>query len=394
MGDFFVEVDHAQISKHKKQVPGDVFLSQKAESDSRIVSVLADGLGSGIKANVLATLTTTISVNLTSNSVDIKDTAETIMKTLPECKERKISYSTFTIIDIDLKENLVEIMEFDNPGFMLFRDEERRSLDKKKIHMDNPIGTSQTLYYSQFNIQLGDRLVVFSDGISQAGIGNKNFALGWPEEEIVSTIKNIMSTTNNISARKLSSFLVNKAHEIDGKEAKDDITSACFYFRRPRRTLLVTGPPVDESDDYKIQRAIEGFQGNKIICGGTTSKIYARLADKEINVNLESIDEDIPPDSEIEGIDLVTEGMLTMSRTIEFLQSGVPEEISSNHPGYKLYNRLKNSDYIKFVVGTKINEVHQNPNIPEELGLRKNVVKKMTELLREKYLKKVEVEYI
>ncbi|MGM0381217.1 MAG: SpoIIE family protein phosphatase [bacterium] len=394
MGDFFVEVDHAQRSKHNKQVPGDVFLSRKTAAGNRIVSVLADGLGSGIKANVLATLTTTISVNLTSNSVDIKNTAETIMKTLPECKERKISYSTFTIIDIDLRNNRVKIMEFDNPGFMLFRNEERLALDKKKIRMDNPIGTSQTLYYSQFTIELGDRLVVYSDGVSQAGIGRENFSLGWSEEEIVSTVKNRISKTADISARELSNFLVNKAYEIDGNKAKDDITGACFYFRRPRRTLLVTGPPVDKSDDYKIKRAVDQFQGKKIICGGTTSQIYARLAEKDINVNLESTNKDIPPDSEIAGIDLVTEGMLTMSRAIELLESEGPGEIDPDHPGHKLYNMIKDSDYIKFVVGTKINEVHQNPNIPEDLGLRKNVVKKISDLLREKYLKKVDVEYI
>jgi len=394
VGDFFVEVDHAQLSKHNKQVPGDVFLSKKADKENRIVSVLADGLGSGIKANVLATLTTTISVNLTCNSVDIKDTAETIMKTLPECKERKISYSTFTIIDIDLRANQVEIMEFDNPGFMLFRDQKRKSLEKSKIDMNNPIGTSQTLYYSQFNIELGDRLIVFSDGVSQAGIGNKNYSLGWPEEEIASTVKERMSRLKDASARELSNFLVEEAHKIDGKEAKDDITSACFYFRSPRRTLLITGPPVDKSDDYKIKRKVEQFGGKKIICGGTTSKIYARLADKEINVNLESINKDIPPDSEIEGLDLVTEGILTMSRAIELLEAGGPDKIDVDDPGYKLYNMLKDSDYIKFVVGTKINEVHQNPNIPEDLGLRKNVVKKMAELLRDKYLKKVEIEYI
>ncbi len=394
MSDFFVEVDHAQVSKHNKQVPGDVFLSRKVETDKRIVSVLSDGLGSGIKANVLATLTTTISLNLTSNSIDVKDTAETIMKTLPECKKRKISYSTFTIIDIDLKDNRVEIMEFDNPGFMLFRSGDRVLLDKKKIRMDNPIGTSQALYYSQFNIEMGDRLVIFSDGISQAGIGNKNYSLGWPEEQIVSTVKERINKTRDISARELSNFLVNEAHKIDGELAKDDITSACFYFRHPRRTLLISGPPVDKSDDYKIKRAVDRFQGKKIICGGTTSNIYGRLAGKEIKVNLDSFNKDIPPDSEIDGIDLVTEGILTMSCASEFLESEGPNEIDEVNPGYKLYNMLKDSDYIKFVVGTKINEVHQNPNIPEDLGLRKNVVKKMANLLQEKYLKIVDIEYI
>ncbi len=394
MSNFFVEVDHSQIAKHSKQVPGDVFLSKKLDRSDRIVSVLSDGLGSGIKANVLATLTTTISLNLTANSVDIKNTAETIMKTLPECKVRKISYSTFTIIDIDLQKDRVEIMEFDNPGFMLFRDEKRISLDKKKIRMDNPIGASQTLYYVEFNIELGDRLVVFTDGISQAGVGREDFSLGWSEEAIVSTVGRKIAESVNISARDLASFLVKEAYKIDGKKAKDDITTACFYFRRPRRTLLLTGPPVDRDNDYKIKQRVDRFSGKKIICGGTTSNIYSRLADEDIKVNLNSFHKDIPPDSEIQGIDLVTEGILTMSRAIEFLESGEPAVVDPDHPGYKLYDYLKNSDYIKFVVGTKINEVHQNPHIPEDLGLRKNVVKKLAGLLQDKYLKKVDIEYI
>ncbi|MDP4173450.1 MAG: SpoIIE family protein phosphatase [Bacteroidota bacterium] len=390
----FIEVDYHQGFKNKQIVGGDVFLHHKIKEENRIIAVLSDGLGSGIKANVLATLTSTMAINFISNSKDICDTAETIMKTLPVCKVRKISYSTFTIVDVDNIGN-TRIIEYDNPPFILIRNNRIVKVETKLLKLRYNRYKENVLKYSEFSSQMGDRIIFFSDGVSQSGMGTKVMPLGWGTEKVEEYALSLIKNNPEISARDLAHNIVSKAYANDSYKPKDDITCGVIYFRKPRKLMVLSGPPISKEKDKEIAEMINNFDGKKIICGGTTAKIIARELNKTISVDLNDYDPEIPPCSTIEGIDLVTEGTITIGKLLEALESDIRQiDYNRKNAVLSLINYLHDSDIIYFVVGTKINEAHQDPNIPVELGLRRNLIKNIVKILEEKFLKETKLQFL
>ncbi len=389
----FIEVDHYQASKCRQLAEGDTFLSRKIPGHNRIVSVLSDGLGSGIKAGVLSTLTATMAVSCISGDIPIERTAGIIMKTLPVCSERRISYATFTIVDIDGNMN-VRVMEYENPPFILVREGEIARLEKKAVRFRKTGRRENILHFSTFHAEPGDRLVFFSDGVTQSGMGTGATPLGWGIRGAEAFVRDMIRKDALISARDIARGLVKKSIWNDVMEAKDDITCGVVYFREPRTTLVLTGPPTSRERDRDIADLVRDFPGKKIVAGGTTANIVARELGRGIRVCLKNLDREIPPHSEMEGVDLVTEGILTMGKVAEILESGTPLERLPKNSAVMMADHLLNSDIIHFVVGTKINEAHQDPNVPVELEIRRNVVKKAARLLEEKYLKEVHVRFV
>lgn len=391
MPDYFLEVDYYQICKHKQIACGDSFYSRKF--DDRIVTVLADGLGSGIKASVLATLTTTMAASFISSHMDIKRAAEVIMETLPVCSYRKIGYSTFTIVDACF-DGKVSIIEHDNPSFVLIRDEQVQELQKQEIKLKNE--RKSKLFYSQFTLMPEDRIAFYSDGVSQAGMGMPLFPLGWLENGANEFLLKLVRENVHISAGEISKRLALKAKEHDGNTAADDISCAAIYMRKPRQTLLMTGPPYIPEHDKILVDIASNFEGKKLICGGTTAAIISRETNTPIHVNLKelSYDSDIPPTAIMHGYELVTEGTITLSKTLKILEKDPPLESLCENAVKKLINILLDSDIIRFVVGTKINDAHQDPALPKELEIRRNLVKQLANCLENKYLKQTSIEFV
>ena len=100
-GKFYIEVACDQRNYGNERICGDVFISRKVKEENRTIVVLSDGMGHGVKANVLATLTATLAVNFTMEHKAVDKIADIIMNTLPVCSDRHMSYSTFTIVDIE-----------------------------------------------------------------------------------------------------------------------------------------------------------------------------------------------------------------------------------------------------------------------------------------------------
>ena len=184
--DFFLDIDFYQFCKHRQYVTGDVFLTHKIKEEDRVIAVLSDGLGSGIKASVLATLTATMALKYTSNYADVRETAEVIMDTLPVCSIRKISYSTFTIVDISGYGH-ARVIEHGNPQYVLLRGTEMVSVPKTPVHLEK--WHDREVDFSEFDVHIGDRILFFSDGISQAGMGRPDFPLGWGRRRVVEQVQ-------------------------------------------------------------------------------------------------------------------------------------------------------------------------------------------------------------
>jgi hypothetical protein len=394
----FIEVDHFQLCKYNQNAPGDVFLSQKNPSDGRVITALSDGLGSGIKAGVLATLTATMASKFISYNIPIKRASEIIMNTLPVCSERGISYATFTLVDI-APDASVKIMEYDNPPYAFIRKDTLLEPSKKVTafeRQDKSTGPKKdtNVLFSYFKAQSGDRLIFFSDGVSQAGMGTKPHPFGWTTAKVSEFALARIREKPQISARELAHTIVRRASQIDLFKPKDDISCGVVYFREPRDMLVLTGPPVHPESDKEIANIFLSFNGKKVVSGGTTAAIISRELNRQVKVNMKSYDRNIPPWSEMEGADMVTEGIITLGAVQSVLESGETEaRAGGKDAASKMLDLLLDSDRITFVVGTKINEAHQDPTMPVELEIRRNVVKRVASLLKEKYLKEVYIRY-
>lgn len=401
-GGTFVEVGHYQIQKHNQGAAGDAFLSQKNESDGRIITALSDGLGSGIKAGVLSTLTATMAMKFVAADIPIKRAAKIIMDTLPVCKVRGISYATFTLVDIE-PSSRVRVMEYDNPGYVLIRKNtviepiKQGTAIERKNKKASP-AKEAILYYSDYRMIPGDRLVFFTDGVTQAGMGSRAHPFGWGLSNVQEFILSCIAEDPAISARDLARKVVLGAQTRDAYQAKDDITCGVIYFRHPRDLFVLTGPPVNSERDDEMAREFSSFAGRKIICGGTTANIVARQLGRKLKILMRDLDPVIPPMSTMEGADLVTEGIITLARVSELLARGPsPAGINGGEKengASKMVELLLDSDRITFLVGTKINEAHQDPNMPLELDIKRNIVKKIQFLLVNQYLKEVTIRYI
>ncbi len=393
MANPFIEVDFAQHSKAGQGAPGDVFLSRRLPHEGGLICVLADGLGSGIKANVLASLTATMAMKYARSDMNIRKVAQIIMATLPVCSERRIGYSTFTLVDIR-SDGQIRIVEHDNPPYVLLHGDKAQPIAKQNFDIETACLGRRRLFYSAFQAEQGARLIVYSDGISQSGMGTDLMPLGWTDHSAVGFLTHQVRSATDISARQLCRATVAQALQNDDHTAKDDISCAVINLRRPRKLLVLTGPPIDRDRDRRLGKMIAEYPGRTAICGGTTANIVARELGRSVKVDLTHFDPDVPPASKLAGVDLVTEGTLTMSRAADLLKNRTdPEQLRTN-AAVQLVDAFLQSDIIEFVVGTKINEAHQDPNLPVELDIRRNLIRHIVRILNEKYVKQATCEFI
>lgn len=388
--DLFIEIESCQKNKHGQDICGDSFMTHKLVEEDRVISVLSDGLGHGLKANILSTMTATMALKFTASDVDLICSSETIMNALPVCRVRNISYATYTIVDIRNQTD-ISIVEMDNPPFLLIRNGEAITVPFKEVESPSLEGRKMKTYSLKACPE--DRLVIMSDGISQSGIGTEQLKLGWRVEGCKRFVLDQVCRDPQVSARSLAGKILAEAltKEVGGK-AYDDMTVAVFYFRKPRRLLVLTGPPFHQNRDAHFANIFETFNGRKVICGGTTANIVARELQREVVDHLETTDGDIPPIATFEGADLVTEGLLTLTKVAQFLEKG--ETTPRRNAASMLLERLLESDSIIFLVGTKINEAHQDPTHPMDLEIRRNLIKRIAKILERKYLKDTYVRYI
>lgn len=391
--DLYIEVDAKQINHENEKICGDVFLKRRIKEDKRIIAVLSDGMGHGVKANVLATLTSTMALNFTVEHRKPERIAEIIMNTLPVCSERNISYSTFTVADLEI-DGRVHLLEYDNPPALVFRNNEVLKLTRDVIEMKNPEHKGKKLTYTSFYPKLYDRIVFFSDGVAQSGMGTDKYPFGWENSNIEKYILRLLENESDISAGKLAEKVVNKAVANDFYKSKDDTSCASIYFREPRKLLIVTGPPINRSSDKELATIVKNYNGKKIISGGSTTDLIARELKLKVTDSLDFFDNELPPISYMDGIDLVTEGILTLNKVWKILTDMGPEYSPGKGPADQIVKLILQSDHIDIIVGTKINEAHQDPNVPVDLEIRRTIAGRIADVLENKLLKHITVRHI
>ncbi len=390
--DFYIEINCQQKNHSDERVCGDVFLSKRIKEEGRFIIVLSDGLGHGIKANLLAILTSTLASSFTEERQNISRIADTIMNTLPFDEVKQLNYSTFTIIEID-GEGEVKVLEFENPKTIFFRGARPLETKWNVVVLDSEKNPDKEILVTTFKPQKEDRIVFCTDGVVQSGLGSDLFPTGWGQENFEKFVADSIREEHDISAVKLGGRVINKANLNDQFFPKDDMSCAVIYFREPRKLMICTGPPQEVASDGEFAGILENYSGKKIICGATTADIISREWKKEIVDSNVITDPELPPVSHMEGVELITEGILTLSKVNEILKSYSQSTKLGKGPADEIVKLILDSDEIHFIAGTKINVAHQDPTLPVDLELRRTVIHRITRVLEEKFMKEVSMKF-
>ncbi len=380
-----IDVNCQQINHEGERICGDVFVSKKIEQENRIICVLSDGMGHGVKANMLATLTATMAVNFAKEHKEPTKIAEIIMKTLPVCSVRHISYSTFTIIDIEIG-GKVSILEYDNPQCTIIRGNQIFDPGWQCLLLEEGRNKKELLYTS-FVPKKEDRILFWSDGIAQSGLGSDKFPFGWEVENAIDfVLEKIKKTLPFQLVNCLYSPLTKPFNMITTMLKTIPVRLASISESRASSSYA-PGPPIRKSTDKELAEIVRNFPGRKVIAGGTTADIIAREFGVKIEDSLDFDDPDLPPESNMEGIDLVTEGILTLSKVANILKDYTSDQDLGDGPADKMVKMFIRSDEIHILVGTKINIAHQDPTLPVDLEIRRTVAKRIARFLDQKFLK-------
>lgn len=304
-----VDVAWKSLNKYQEELCGDKV--EVLKTDKADVLILADGMGSGVKANILATLTSKILKTMFRDGASIELAVETIAKTLPICKVREVAYATFSILQI-AHNGEAYLVEFDNPSCIFIRD--------KKI-VDYPykerIIEGKTIREYRFQVKLNDCFVLMSDGVIYAGEGEL-MNLSWTWNEMAEyTLK---CTKNTLSASRLTVLLSDLCNELYAHRPGDDTTIAVMRVINRKIVNIFTGPPKSKDDDERMVREFMSEEGTKVVSGGTSANIMARVLQKNIVTSVNYQDSSVPPTAAIEGLDLVTEGVLTLGKALKLLK--------------------------------------------------------------------------
>lgn len=358
------EVGVAQICKTGEELCGDNVEIVKTASSTIIV--LSDGLGSGVKANILATLTTKIAASMLKRGISLNDVVDTIAETLPVCKQRKIAYSTLHII-IVTNQGEATVVEFDSPPSFLLRNGKVVPFPTKEIIVGGKLFKLGNLL-----LQENDIIVATSDGVVHAGIGGL-LKLGWGWRGIA---KFLADSNVSYKAEAIGRDIIRCCEGYYLGKPGDDTTAVVVKIRHPLKISLLTGPPINKENDEKVIKNFLSQQGKKIVAGGTTANIVSRETNKPLKVDLAYSNPNIPPIGYIEGIDLVTEGVLTLNATADIITANKPVDNKTDGAS-RMAQLLLEADIINIFSGGAVNPAHQNPNFPARLNLKTQVIAKL-----------------
>ena len=388
MNDLCAEIGYKSINHYGEELCGDHI--DVIENDDSTVIVLADGLGSGVKASILSTLTAKIISTMMAAGLPIEECVSTIAATLPVCSQRQVAYSTFTIIHL-IENETANIIQYDNPQVILVRDGESYDYHMTEMNIDG-----KKIFRSTLSLKEGDVFIAMSDGCPHASADNK-YNYNWKREDIAAYMEALIA--GDYTAKNLSTMLVDECEKLYAGKPADDTTACVVKIRKRAPMNILFGPPKDRNDTTEMMSLFFSKAGKHIVCGGTTSSIVANYLRKPITVSKNFEPGGLPPISFIDGVDLVTEGVVTMNKVVEYAKDYIGnnelfEHWSFKKDGASLISRLlfEEATDINFFVGRAINPAHQNPDLPVSFNLKMSIVSELEACLL-KMGKRVKVSY-
>ncbi len=389
MNNLCADIGWKSINHEGEQLCGD-HIDIVEQNENSTVIVLADGLGSGVKASILSTLTSKIISTMMAEGLSLEECVSTIAATLPICSVRGVAYSTFTIIHL-INNETAELIQYDNPHVILLRDSKNYDYPKNELNING-----KQIYKSVISLQENDIFIAMSDGCPHAGIGLA-YNFGWKREDII----DFMETVSDLgyTAKTLSTMLIDECDKQYGHHPGDDATACVVRIRKREPMNLLFGPPRNRDDCDRMMSLFFSKEGKHIVCGGTTSSIAAKYLGKPLRATLNFEQSDVPPIAEIEGVDLVTEGVITINKVIEYAKDALDknelyDQWSIKQDGASKICRLlfEEATDINFYVGRAVNPAHQNPDLPINFNIKMNLVEELCNCLKQMG-KRIKVSY-
>lgn len=386
----YVQTAYRSLNKKGEELCGDKVRIMRR--GGTLIAVLADGLGSGVKANILATLTSQILSTMIYEGASVREAVETIAKTLPVCSVRKLAYSTFSILEIS-ENGDGYLAEFDNPFCFYLRNGEQQEFRPEYNEY-----SGRGVYETHFKAEPGDIITLVSDGVIWAGVGD-NMNFGWTWDSVLQWLQNAAAL--ELGAPQLTVALSDAVNDLYHHRPGDDSTVLVAEVLAEKPVSLLAGPPENKEMDARMVRDFMATKGAKAVCGGTSANIVARELGRQITTSLDYIDKDVPPIGHIRGIDLCTEGVLTLNKALEILG-----RLIDSPPDDGLIDRLEKKDgaallaklmyedctTLKMFIGSAINPAHSDPSIQSELSMKLHLLDKLA-IAMEKMGKRVEKIY-
>lgn len=378
----YADIGYQSLTKHGEFVCGD-HVEMIRQSDGSVVLVLADGLGSGVKACILSTLTSTIISKMVAANLKIPYCVRAIAEALPVCSVRNLAYSTFTIIHISPTGKAL-IVQYDNPCIALVRDGEEIPLAFTRMTVDD-----KTIESVSVQLKKGDVLLAFSDGAENAGVApGMSYELKWGRDEIVRYMEPLC--VGGYSAKTLNTILLDECSQRYKGKTGDDTTALTVYMRTREQLNLSIGPPANLEDNEKMMSLFFSKGGKHIVCGGTTSRIAAEYLGKPLVVSEERVDEDIPVAGKIEGVDLVTEGILTVNRVLDYAKDYLKDNETYSQWCFKRDGASKlarmlfeEATDINFFIGRAVNPAHQDPDLSISFEIKMRLIRDLADCLKQ-----------
>ena len=375
--DLYTDTGCVSLTKAGEQLCGDRVVFTNNEDTA--ICVLADGLGSGVKANILATLTAQILATLSAGGLSIEECVNTVVRTLPVSGVRKIAYSTFTIVKIR-DQRYVELTRFDNPHTIILQHGKNY-----RFQYSTRMIEGRKIYESRFELEEGDVVVVTSDGAIFAGIGYE-YPFGWEREGIIGWLEAHVSRDD--TARKIAQKLAGECSRLYRGRPGDDTSVAALRIRKRQAANVMIGPPSSRELDEAITRDFFAQDGRKIVCGGTTNGIAARYLGVSVEASLDYGDSDLPPMYSVKGVDLATEAVVTITRVLAYSKellagNNLTDSWEGRTDGAariadELFNRATD---IRFFVGCAMNPAHQNPKLSLAFGAKFQLIDQLSKNL-------------
>ena len=389
MNNLCADIGWKSITHEGEQLCGD-HVDIVEQNENSTVIVLADGLGSGVKASILSTLTSKIISTMMAEGLSLEECVSTIAATLPICSVRGVAYSTFTIIHL-INNETAELIQYDNPHVILLREGKNFDYPKNELNING-----KQIYKSVIDLQENDIFVAMSDGCPHAGIGIA-YNFGWRRDDIISFMEMIADL--GYTAKTLSTMLIDECNKQYGYHPGDDATACVVRVRKREPMNLLFGPPRNRDDCDRMMSLFFSKEGKHIVCGGTTSSIAAKYLGKPVRATLNFEQSDVPPIAEIDGVDLVTEGVITINKVIEYAKDALSsnelyDQWSIKQDGASRICRLlfEEATDINFYVGRAVNPAHQNPDLPINFNIKMNLVEELSSCLKQMG-KRIKVSY-
>ena len=389
MNDLCTDIGYRSLNHDGEQLCGD-HIDIIEQDDDSIVVVLADGLGSGVKASILSTLTSKIISTMMAAGMNIEECVSTLAATLPVCSVRGVAYSTFTILRF-VQNREAEIIQYDNPHVILLRDGQNYEYPRTVTNIGG-----KDIYSSRITLRENDIFIAMSDGCIHAGVGMKlNF--GWERKDIIKFMESFASV--GFTAKTLDTILLDECNKLYDGHPGDDTTACVVRIRRREPMNLLIGPPSNPDDCSKMMSLFFSKEGKHIVCGGTTSSIAAEFLHKPLVPTVDYPDPEVPPIARIDGVDLVTEGVITINKVLKYAQDYLADNESYTQWSYKKDGAsqiarllFEEATDINFYVGRAVNPAHQNPNLPINFNIKMRLVDELSTCLKQMG-KRIKVSY-